>query len=40
LVELAAARRELTEPVIDTAVQAIGPIAADPDPGRLHATAA
>jgi AcrR family transcriptional regulator len=36
--ELAAARHELTEPVIDTAVRAISPIAADPDPERLRAT--
>jgi AcrR family transcriptional regulator len=36
--ELAAARRDLTEPVVDTAVRAISPIAADPDPQRLRAT--
>jgi AcrR family transcriptional regulator len=36
--ELAAARHDLTEPVIDTAVRAISPIAADPDPQRLRAT--
>jgi AcrR family transcriptional regulator len=36
--ELAAARHGLTEPVIDTAVRAISPIAADPDPERLRAT--
>jgi AcrR family transcriptional regulator len=36
--DLAAARHELTEPVIDTAVRVIGPIAADPDPWRLRAT--
>ena len=36
--ELAAARRGLTEPVVDTAVRAISPIAADPDPQRLRAT--
>jgi AcrR family transcriptional regulator len=36
--DLAAARRDLTEPVIDAAVRAIGPIAADPDPRRLRAT--
>ena len=36
--ELAAARHDLTEPVIDTAVRAIGPVAADPDPQRLRAT--
>ena len=36
--ELAAARHDLTEPVIDSAVQAIGPIAADTDPRRLRAT--
>jgi AcrR family transcriptional regulator len=36
--ELAAARHDLTEPVIDTAVRAISPIAADPDPERLRAT--
>ncbi len=36
--ELAAARRDLTEPVIDTAVRAISPVAADPDPQRLRAT--
>ena len=35
--ELAAARRDLTEPVVDTAVRAISPIAADPDPQRLRA---
>jgi AcrR family transcriptional regulator len=34
--DLAAARRDLTQPVVDTAVRAIGPIAADP--GRLRAT--
>ncbi len=33
---LAAARHDLTEPVIDAAVQAISPIAADPDPQRLR----
>jgi len=36
--DLAAARHDLTEPVIDTAVRVIGPIAADPDPQRLRAT--
>jgi len=36
--ELAAARHDLTEPVVDTAVRAISPIAADPDPERLRAT--
>jgi AcrR family transcriptional regulator len=36
--ELAAARHDLTEPVIDTAVRAISRIAADPDPQRLRAT--
>jgi AcrR family transcriptional regulator len=36
--ELAAARRGLTEPVVDTAVRAISPVAADPDPQRLRAT--
>lgn len=36
--DLAAARHELTEPVIDTAAKVIGPIAADPDPQRLRAT--
>jgi AcrR family transcriptional regulator len=36
--ELAAARHDLTEPVVDTAVRAISPIAADPDPQRLRAT--
>jgi len=36
--ELAAARHDLTEPVIDTAVRAISPIAADQDPERLRAT--
>ena len=36
--ELAAARHDLTEPVIDTAVRAISPVAADPDPQRLRAT--
>ena len=36
--DLAAARHDLTEPVIDTAVGVIGPIAADPDPQRLRAT--
>lgn len=36
--DLAAARHDLTEPVIDTAARVIGPIAADPDPQRLHAT--
>jgi AcrR family transcriptional regulator len=35
--ELAAARHDLTEPVVDTAVRAISPIAADPDPQRLRA---
>jgi AcrR family transcriptional regulator len=35
--DLAAARRGLTQPVIDTAVRAISPVAADP--GRLRATA-
>jgi hypothetical protein len=34
--DLAAARRDLTEPVIDTAGRAIGPVAADP--ARLRAT--
>lgn len=34
--DLAPARHDLTQPVIDTAVRAIGPIAADPD--RLRAT--
>lgn len=33
-----AARRDLTEPVIDAAVRAISPIAADPGPERLRAT--
>jgi len=36
--ELAAARHGLTEPVVDTAVRAISPVAADPDPQRLRAT--
>ena len=36
--DLATARRELTQPIIDTAVRVIGPIAADPDPQRLRAT--
>lgn len=36
--ELAAARYDLTEPVIDFAVRAISPIAADTDPRRLRAT--
>ena len=36
--DLAAARRDLTQPVIDTAVRAISPVAADP--GRLPATVA
>jgi AcrR family transcriptional regulator len=36
--ELAAARHDLTESVIDAAVRAIGPVAADPDPRRLRAT--
>ncbi|HET7016169.1 MAG TPA: TetR/AcrR family transcriptional regulator [Streptosporangiaceae bacterium] len=36
--ELAAARHDLTEPVVDSAVQAISPIAADADPRRLRAT--
>ncbi len=36
--ELATARRELTEPVIETAVRAIGPVAADSDPDRLRTT--
>jgi len=36
--DLAAARHDLTEPVIDTAARVIGPIAADPDPQRLRAT--
>jgi len=36
--ELAAARHDLTEPVIDFAVRAISPIAGDPDPRRLRAT--
>jgi AcrR family transcriptional regulator len=35
--ELAAARHDLTEPVINTAVRAISPVAADPDPQRLSA---
>jgi AcrR family transcriptional regulator len=38
--DLAAARRDLTQPVVDTAVRAISPIAADPDPARLRATVA
>jgi AcrR family transcriptional regulator len=36
--DLAAARRELTQPVIDTALRVLSPVAADPDPQRLHAT--
>jgi AcrR family transcriptional regulator len=36
--DLAVARRDLTQPVIDTAVRAIGPVAADRDPHRLRAT--
>lgn len=36
--DLAAARHDLTEPVIDTAVRVIGPIAADQDPQCLRAT--
>ena len=36
--DLAAARRELTQPVIDTALRVLSPVAADPDPRRLHAT--
>jgi TetR/AcrR family transcriptional regulator, ethionamide resistance regulator len=36
--ELDAARRELTEPVVDAAMRVIGPVAADPDPRRLLAT--
>jgi len=36
--DLAAARHDLTEPVIDIAVRVIGSIAADPDPQRLRAT--
>ena len=35
--DLAAARHGLTEPVIDTAVRVLRPIAADPDPRRLRA---
>ena len=33
--DLAPARGELTQPIIDTAVRAIGPVAADPDPRHL-----
>jgi AcrR family transcriptional regulator len=36
--DLAAARRELTEPIIDTALRVISPIAACRDPRRLRAT--
>jgi AcrR family transcriptional regulator len=36
--DLATARRELTQPVIDTAVGVLSPVAADPDPQRLRAT--
>ena len=36
--DLAAARHDLTEPVIVIAVRVIGSIAADPDPQRLRAT--
>jgi AcrR family transcriptional regulator len=36
--DLAAARHGLTEPVIDTAMRVLRPIAADPDPQRLRAT--
>jgi AcrR family transcriptional regulator len=36
--DLATVRHDLTEPIIDTAVRVIGPIAADPDPRRLRAT--
>jgi AcrR family transcriptional regulator len=36
--DLAAARHDLTQPTIDTAVRVISPIAADPDPQRLRAT--
>jgi len=32
------ARRELTQPVIDTAVGVLSPVAADRDPQRLRAT--
>jgi AcrR family transcriptional regulator len=36
--DLAVARHDLTEPVIDTAFRVLCPIAADPDPQRLRAT--
>ena len=36
--DLATARGELTQPIIETALRVIGPIAADPDPQRLRAT--
>jgi TetR/AcrR family transcriptional regulator, ethionamide resistance regulator len=36
--DLAAARRGLTAPIIETAVRVIGPVAADRDPERLRAT--
>lgn len=36
--DLATARHDLTQPIIDTAVRVISPIAADPDPRRLRAT--
>jgi AcrR family transcriptional regulator len=36
--DLAAARHDLTEPTVDTALRVISPIAADPDPQRLQAT--
>jgi len=36
--DLAAARRDLTQPTVDAAVQVLSRIAADPDPERLQAT--
>jgi AcrR family transcriptional regulator len=36
--DLATARAELTRPVIEAAVQVLGPVAADRDPARLRAT--
>jgi AcrR family transcriptional regulator len=36
--DLASARHDLTEPIIDAAVQVLSPIAADPDPQRLRVT--
>ena len=36
--DLATVRRDLTEPVVDTAARVIGPIATEPDPQRLRAS--